>query len=78
MVSINGRWKGPGASDEPNNPDDDFPFRETFTDCSGQARHFVISFFRVELGFAHGVSIGQIFVVVYNHVTGQTLQASDF
>lgn len=48
----NGRWKPPDESGQPDDPDQDFPLREAFTDCAAQARHFVISYFRVRLGYA--------------------------
>ena len=51
MVNSNGRWRASGDSDQRNDPDNDFPIRQAFTDCSGQARHLVISYFRVDLGF---------------------------
>jgi hypothetical protein len=52
MVHSNGRWKVPDESGKPDDdPDRDFPIRQAFTDCSGQARHFVISYFRPSLGF---------------------------
>lgn len=51
MVHSNGRWKPPDESGKRNDPDKDFPFRQTFTDCAGQARHFVISCFPASLGF---------------------------
>jgi hypothetical protein len=51
MVSSNGRWQLPGNSDKGNDPDSDFPIRQDFTDYSGRARHFVITFFRAKLGF---------------------------
>jgi hypothetical protein len=51
MVSSNGRWRVPGDSDEPKDPDNDFPFHQTFTDCSGQQRDFVFSCFHTDLGF---------------------------
>lgn len=52
MVHSNGRWRVPGDSDEHNDPDNDFPIRQEFTDCSGQTRQFLITFFQVDLGFA--------------------------
>ena len=51
MVSSNGRWRVPDDSDEPKDPDNDFPFQQTFTDCSGQQRDFVFSCFHTDLGF---------------------------
>jgi hypothetical protein len=51
MVSSNGRWRVPDDSDEPKDPDNDFPLHQTFTDCSGQQRDFVFSCFRTDLGF---------------------------
>lgn len=47
----NGRWKPPDESGERDDPDQDFPLREAFTDCAGQTRHFVISYFPASLGF---------------------------
>lgn len=51
MVSSNGRWRVPDDSDEPKDPDNDFPFQQAYTDCSGQQREFVFSCFRTSLGF---------------------------
>ena len=51
MVGSNGRWKPPDGSDHRDDPDQDFPIRQTFTDCAGQERHFVISYFPASLGF---------------------------
>jgi len=51
MVASNGRWRVPDDSDEPKDPDNDFPFQQTVTDCSGQQRDFVFSCFRTSLGF---------------------------
>jgi hypothetical protein len=51
MVGSNGRWQHPDESDNGDDPDKHFPIRQTFTDCSGQARHFVISYLRLRLGF---------------------------
>lgn len=51
MVSSNGRWRLPDDSGERDDPDKDFPIRQAFTDCSGQTRHFVISYFPTSLGF---------------------------
>jgi hypothetical protein len=51
MVSSSGRWRVPDDSDEPKDPDNDFPLQQTFTDCSGQQRDFVFSCFRTDLGF---------------------------
>ena len=51
MVNSNGRWKRPDESGRRDDPDNDFPIRQTFTDCSGQTRHFLISYFRLNLGF---------------------------
>ncbi len=51
MVHLNGRWQVPEESGKGEDPDKDFPIREAFTDYSGQARHFVISYFRASLGF---------------------------
>jgi len=51
MVHSNGRWRLPDESGKRDDPDKDFPVRQAFTDCSGQTRHFVISYFRASLGF---------------------------
>ncbi len=51
MVGSNGRWKPPDESGPRDDPDQDFPIREAFTDCAGQTRHFVISYFPASLGF---------------------------
>lgn len=51
MVGSNGRWQLPDESGEPDDPDKDFPIRQAFTDCSGQNRCFVISYFPASLGF---------------------------
>ena len=51
MVGSNGRWRVPDESDKRDDPDKDFPIREAFTDYSGQARQFVISYFRANLGY---------------------------
>ena len=51
MVDSNGRWKPPDESGPRDDPDQDFPFRQAFTDCDGQTRHFVISYFPASLGF---------------------------
>jgi hypothetical protein len=51
MVSSNGRWRVPDDSDEPKDPDNDFPFQQTLTDYSGQQRDFLFSCFRTSLGF---------------------------
>lgn len=51
MVHPNGRWRLPDESGKGDDPDKDFPVRQAFTDCSGQTRPFVISYFRVSLGF---------------------------
>ena len=51
MAGSNGRWRLPDPSGKHNDPDEDFPFRQAFTDCSGRARHFVISYFRADPGF---------------------------
>jgi hypothetical protein len=51
MVDSNGRWQLPDESDKDDNPDKDFPIRQAFTDCSGRTRHFVITYFRLRLGF---------------------------
>ncbi|MGH9881441.1 MAG: DUF7713 domain-containing protein [Pyrinomonadaceae bacterium] len=51
MVGSNGRWKPPDESGHRNDPDQDFPFRDAFTDCAGQTRHFVTSYFPASLGF---------------------------
>lgn len=51
MVHSNGRWHVPDESGKRDDPDKDFPFRQEFTDYSGQTRHFVVSYFRASLGF---------------------------
>lgn len=51
MVDSNGRWKPPAESGKREDPDQDFPLRQAFTDCAGQTRHFVISYFPASLGF---------------------------
>jgi hypothetical protein len=51
MVGSNGRWQLPDESGKRDDPDKDFPIRQAFTDCSGQPRHFVISYFPANLGF---------------------------
>jgi hypothetical protein len=51
MIHSNGRWKVPDESGQPDDPDNDFPFRQAFIDYSGQPRHFVISYFHASLGF---------------------------
>jgi hypothetical protein len=51
MVGSNGRWQLPDESSKRDDPDKDFPIRQAFTDCSGQSRRFVISYFRASLGF---------------------------
>ncbi len=51
MVGFNGRWRVPDESGKHDDPDKDFPFRQAFTDCSGQERSFVISYFHTSLGF---------------------------
>ena len=51
MVHSNGRWRLPDESGKRDDPDKDFPIRQAFTDCSGQARNFVITYFRLNLGF---------------------------
>lgn len=51
MAHSNGRWRVPDESGKGDDPDKDFPIREAFTDYSGQARQFVISYFRANLGF---------------------------
>lgn len=52
MVHSNGRWRLPDDPGKRDDPDKDFPIRQAFTDCSGQTRHFVISYFHVSLGVA--------------------------
>lgn len=52
MVQFNGRWLPPQDPAEGDDPEKDFPIRDTYTDCAGQKRHFVISPFPVSLGFA--------------------------
>lgn len=51
MVDSNGRWKPPDESGQRGDPNEDFPLRQAFTDCAGQKRHFVISYFPASLGF---------------------------
>jgi len=51
MVDSNGRWRVPDDADKRDDPDKDFPFRQPFTDYSGQTRHFVVSYFPASLGF---------------------------
>jgi len=51
MVGSNGRWQHPDDSSSDDDPDKDFPIRQAFTDCSGQARHFVITYIPLRLGF---------------------------
>ena len=51
MVGFNGRWRVPEESGKRDDPDKDFPFQQAFTDCSGQERSFVISYFHTSLGF---------------------------
>ena len=51
MVHSNGRWQVPDESGKRDDPDKDFPIRQAFTDCAGQTRHFVISYFPASLGF---------------------------
>jgi len=52
MVGSNGRWRVPwDESDKREDPDKDFPFRQALTDCAGQERNFVISYFHTSLGF---------------------------
>jgi hypothetical protein len=52
MIHSNGRWRRPDESGRRDDPDKDFPIRQVFTDCSGQTRPFLISYFPVNLGFA--------------------------
>ena len=51
MVHANGRWQRPDESGKGDDPDRDFPLRQAFTDCTGQARYFVFSYFPLQLGF---------------------------
>jgi len=51
MVDSNGRWQPPNESSNDDDPDKDFPIRQAFTDCSGQTRHFVITYYPLKLGF---------------------------
>jgi hypothetical protein len=51
MVDSNGRWLPPNEPSNDDDPDKDFPMRQAFTDCSGQTRHFVITYYPVRLGF---------------------------
>lgn len=51
MVGSNGRWQRPeNSGNDDDDPNKDFPIRQAFTDCSGQTRHFVISYFPLKLG----------------------------
>lgn len=52
MVQFNGRWKSPEDSSEESDPESDFPLYDTYTDCAGQERRFMITTFPVSLGFA--------------------------
>lgn len=52
MVQFNGHWRPPQDSGEGDDPEKDFPIRDTYTDCAGRERNFVISQFPVSLGFA--------------------------
>ena len=51
MIDANGRWQTPDESGDDDDPDKVFPIRQTFTDCAGQSRDFVISYFPLQLGF---------------------------
>lgn len=51
MVDTNGRWQPPHERSNDEDPDKDFPIRQAFTDCSGQARHFLITYFPLQHGF---------------------------
>ena len=51
MVNSNGRWQPPNESSNDDDPDRDVPIRQAFTDCSGQTRHFVITYYPLRLGF---------------------------
>lgn len=51
MVESNGRWQHPNESSNDDDPEKDFPIRQAFTDCSGQTRYFVITYFPARLGF---------------------------
>lgn len=51
MAGSNGRWQPPKESSHHDNPEKDFPIRQAFTDCSGQTRHFVITYYPLRLGF---------------------------
>ena len=51
MADTNGRWRRPAPLGNHDDPDEDFPFRQTFTDCAGRARNFVISYSRTGTGF---------------------------
>lgn len=60
MIKSNGRWHPPDDSGQKNDPDNDFPIREAYSDYSGQARQFVISYFRTGLGYSvHAVEEGK-------------------
>jgi hypothetical protein len=63
MTDRNDGWPVPPGSTRANSensdrgdlrkddPNSDFPFCEVYTDCAGQARHFVVSCHLVPLGF---------------------------
>ena len=51
MANSNGRWQPPNESNNDDDPDRDFPIRQAFTDCSGQTRHFLITYYPLRLGF---------------------------
>lgn len=52
MVESNGRWHPPEGSGKENDPDNDFPIREAYSDYSDQGRQFVISFLQTDLGYS--------------------------
>ena len=60
MIRFSGLWDTPDDSREPEDPDRDFPMRETFTDCAGQEHAFIISIFPVSFGTAlHALEEGK-------------------
>jgi len=52
MIRFDGLWGTPDESSEPEDPNSDFPIRETYKDCAGQEHVFVISIFAVSIGSA--------------------------
>lgn len=51
MVKSNGHRRPPTNSGKENDPDNDFPIREAYSDHAGQTRQFVISYFQTDLGY---------------------------